>query len=95
MRFWFLPKCIIVNFYRVFLQGIQKLLKDAENERNFQNGALLLAKVTKNGITSSVSFNECCQNILPVVYQLIFMILYGQKIHGAASHTQSTKKSSQ
>ena len=64
----------------------------------------MLAKVAKtccradqfqNGITSSVNFNNGCQDILLVVHQLISLILYGPNIHGAASHTQPTKTLSQ
>ena len=73
-------------FNACFLQGIQK---DTVNERNFQEEALLLAKVAKicraevfkNDITFSGSFNKGCQDILSVVYQLISMILYGPYIH--------------
>ena len=73
-------------------------------ERNFQEESFLLAKVAKtyradlfnNGITFSRSFIEGCQDALPVVHQLISMILlYGQNMSGAVSHTQPTKTLSQ
>ena len=87
----------------IFCREFRSNLKDAVNERSFREEALLLAKVAKtcrtvlfkNGITSSGKFNEGRQDILPVVHQLIFLILYGPNIHGAVSHTRPIKTLSQ
>ena len=66
------------------------------NEWNFQEKALLLTKFAKICCVDLFKSRITgCQDMLPVVHQLISMILYDPNIHKVISHTQPTKILSQ
>ena len=81
----------------VFPEGMQKVIKNAFDEHNYQEEALLFAKVAKIcrreifGLDSVFqgTFADDCQDIpIPSIKQLVSMILYGPELHREVNESQ-------